>query len=121
MLLRVSGETTGIQVNMAAVNGDVEGGHAIEHAAELVAFTEAVMGTDDATLGEARTALRAVLDTDAFVDTCAVIGAFNVVDRIADSTGIPLDDLMVAATGDLRGELDLARFRSSANTPTSAE
>jgi alkylhydroperoxidase family enzyme len=119
MLLRASGQTTGATVDMKAVNGDVRADGGIEHAAELVAFSEAVMRDDDRALAEARAALRAVLSPAAFVDACAVIGAFNVVDRIADSTGIPLDDAMASPTADLRAELDLARFRSSANTPAS--
>jgi len=102
---------------MAAVNGTVSEQGGVEHAAELVTFTEAVMGDDDTALATARQALRAVLTPAAFVDTCAVIGAFNVVDRIADSTGIPLDEPMVAMTTEVRADLDLARFRSSANTP----
>ena len=74
------------------------------------------MGEDEEALGRARKALRAVLSSAAFVDTCATIGAFNVVDRIADSTGIPLDDSMLAMSAQVRVELDLARFGSAANT-----
>jgi alkylhydroperoxidase family enzyme len=118
MLLRVSSQMTGADVEMAVVNGEVQRRGGIAHAAELVAFAEAVMGEDDAALARARAALRTVLTPEAFVDTCAVIGAFNVVDRIADATGIPLDEPMVGMTADLRADLDLARFRSSANTPS---
>ena len=117
MLLRVSGQLTGTVVDMAAVNGEVQADTGIANAAELVDFTEAVMRDGEAALVKARDALRAVLSPEAFVDTCAVIGAFNVVDRIADSTGIPLDEPMAAATADLRADLGLARFRSSENTP----
>jgi alkylhydroperoxidase family enzyme len=117
MLLRVSGQTNGADVDMSAVNGTVHADGGVAHAAELVAFAEAVMGDDEAALSRARQALRDVLTPEAFVDTCAVIGAFNVVDRIADSTGIPLDEPMAMMTQDLRTDLDLARFRSSANTP----
>ena len=53
----------------------------------------------------------------AFVDVCAVIAAFNVVDRVADATGIPLDPMLHAMSGDVREELELARFGSAANTP----
>ena len=74
---------------------------------------------DDDALVAARAEVRSVLTPEAYVDACAVIGAFNVVDRIADSTGIPLDAPMAAMTGDLRSELDLGRFRSSTNTPGS--
>ena len=117
MLLRVSGQMTGADVDMAAVNGQVRGEGGVANATELVAFTEAAMGEDDVALARARDALRALLTPEAFVDTCAVIGAFNVVDRIADSTGIPLDEPMVELTAEVRTDLDLARFRSSANTP----
>ena len=51
------------------------------------------------------------------MDCCAVIGAFNVVDRIADATGIPLDPPLQMMSQQVREELDLARFGSSANTP----
>lgn len=118
MLLRVSGESTGTAVDMRAVNGEVSGDGGVAHAAELVAFTEAVMGGDDDAVAATREVLRAVVTAEAFVDACAVIGAFNVVDRIADSTGIPLDDMMAAMTTELRADLDLARFRSSSNTPS---
>ena len=99
------------------MNGEAQGDAGVEHGARLVAFTEAVMGSDDLRLAQEREALRAVLTPEQFVDTSAVIGAFNVVDRIADSTGIPLDDMMRGPSAPLREELDLARFASSANTP----
>jgi alkylhydroperoxidase family enzyme len=117
MLLRVSSEFQSTDVDMAAVNGEAGDDGNVEHGAKLVAFTEAVMRGDDAELAKTRDALRAVLTPQAFVDTCAVIGAFNVVDRIADATGIPLDAPMAALSAELRADLDLTRFRSSANTP----
>ncbi len=64
-----------------------------------------------------RAAFRAVLSPECFVDAAGIIAAFNVVDRIADATGIPLDPMMVAISADVRRELDLARFGSAANTP----
>ena len=116
MLLRVSGQITGAEVDMNTVNGDVQGDTGVAHAAELVAFTEAVLGTDEDMLVSARAKLLRVVSPAAFVDACALIGAFNVVDRIADSTGIPLDDPIASMTEGLRTELDLVRFRSAENT-----
>ncbi len=75
------------------------------------------MGDDTAEIGRQRAALRAVLSPEAFVDAAAVIAAFNVVDRIADATGIPLDEMMRATSADLRAQLGLSRFGSAANTP----
>ena len=98
------------------MTGKVEGDAGVEHGARLIAFTDAVMGNDDV-LARERQAVRTVLSPEAFVDTCALIAAFNVVDRVADATGIPLDPMLYAVSGDIREELGLARFRSSANTP----
>ena len=84
----------------------------------MVAFTEAVMSDDPATIDSTRRELRERLDDAAFVDVCAVIGAFNVVTRIADATGIPLDDMMVAASADTRETLGLNSFDGADNTPS---
>ncbi len=113
----MSGQTQGVDVELSGVTGEMEGDGGIAHGAQLLAFTDASMGEDDEALVRERAALRALLTPEEFVDTCAIIGAFNVVDRIADATGIPLDDGFAAMSKDVREELDLARFASAANTP----
>ena len=75
------------------------------------------MGNDDAVLERERNALRGILSPECFVDAAAVIAAFNVVDRVADATGIPLDPELMMMSADVRHELKLERFASSANTP----
>ena len=117
----MSGQTQGADIDLSAVTGVPAGDGGVAHGERLVAFTDAAMGNDDGLLAKERNALLAVLSPEAFVDTCATIGAFNVVDRIADATGIPLDQSLIAMSGELREELDLARFRSSANTPGLSE
>jgi alkylhydroperoxidase family enzyme len=102
--------------DLGAVNGATPGDAGVEHGARLVAFTEAVMGADDLALDRERRALRSVLAPGAFVDVCAVVGMFNVVDRIADATGIPLDEPLAAMSAEVRSELDLERFPSAANS-----
>lgn len=108
---------TGTVVDLRAVNGDVASDAGVAHGARLIAFTEAVMRGDDAALARERAAVRAVLSPASFVDAAAIIAAFNVVDRIADATGIPLDAMLDAASTTVRRDLDLSRFASSANTP----
>jgi hypothetical protein len=107
----------GQAVDLSAVTETAAGDAGVEYGARLLAFTDGAMGEDDALLDRERRALRAVLSPDAFVDACALVAAFNVVDRIADATGIPLDPMLHAASGDVRAELGLARFGSAANTP----
>ena len=113
----MSSQNQGTAVDLSGVTGQSDGDGGIAHGERLIAFTDAAMGEDGEALVRERRALRALLSDEAFVDTCAVFGAFNVVDRIADATGIPLDQGLIVMSKDVREELDLARFPSSANTP----
>ena len=113
----MSSQSAGTEVTLSAINGSDDGDGGIAHGARLIAFTDAAMSDDEAGLVRQRSALRDVLSPAAFVDTCATIAAFNVVDRIADATGIPLDDSLIAISAEVRDELDLGRFSASANTP----
>lgn len=106
----------GTVVDLAAVNGEARTEVGVAHAAELLDFTEAVMRGEEPAIARTRVALRAVLTPEAYVEVAATIASFNVVDRIADAIGIPLDPMMLAMSADVREELRLARFASSANT-----
>ena len=79
------------------------------------------MADDDGALKRERETLLDALGPAAFVDACGVVGAFNVVDRIADATGIPLDGPLQDMSVDVRQELGLARFAAAANTPGATE
>jgi hypothetical protein len=76
----------------------------------LIAFAEAVLGGDDGALTRARNALSAALGPAGLADAAAVVGLFNAIDRVADATGIPLEDEKAAASADFRAALDLDRF-----------
>ena len=75
------------------------------------------MGDDDAALAAARARLVAEIGPAAFVDATAVVANFERMVRIADATGTPLDTPIATLATGLRGELDLDRFGSAANTP----
>ena len=100
MLLSLGGHMQGTEIDLSAVSGERSDTNGIDHAAELIGFVNAVMADDDDALLTARAALRGKLSPEAFVDDCAVICAFNVVDRIADAAGIPLDEGLAAGSGD---------------------
>lgn len=102
------------------MNGAAARDSGVVHGPELIAFAEAAIGGDDVSLARARSALRAVLTPEAYVEVAAVIAAFSVVDRIADATGIPVDEMMLAMSGEVRTALRLERFASSANTRQTA-
>ncbi len=114
MSAEISGETVGIQA-VTAGNEAPESG--VAHGDLLVAFTEAAVGPDDAALEEARARLLEAMGPEALVDSAGVVGNFERMVRIADSTGIPLDKTTVLLSRDLRRELGVERFGSAANTP----
>ena len=106
-------------MELAAINvGESAAGKSgIAHAEALIALADAQVGDDDAALSVARSRLLAEVGPAAFVDATAVVANFERMVRIADATGTPLDaPIAMLATG-LRGELDLDRFGSAANTP----
>ena len=53
----------------------------------------------------------------AAVDAGAVIANFQRMVRIADSTGIPLDEPVVMMTQNIRDELGINGYHAAANTP----
>lgn len=118
MLLRASGEMTREAFDMQVIT---EGGAAapsgVPHGETLVAFAEAVVGSDETALATARQRLLVELGPEALVDAAAVASNFERMVRIADSTGIPLDDVVYEKTLDVREELHLDRFGSAVNTP----
>ena len=108
----------GTEVDLHALtDGKAAATSGVAHADVLVAFAEAVVGGDEEALADARVALLDELGPEALVDAAAVVGNFQRMVRIADSTGIPLDGAMELVTEDLRSELGLDRFGSAANTP----
>ena len=92
----------------------------VAHAETLLAFADAVVGSDDdAALARARAEVVRVLGPAALVDAAAVASNFERMVRVADATGTPLDPPMVLLTEPIRRELDLDRFAAAANTPPS--
>ena len=96
----------------AAVGGDDVG--EVPAGAELVAFTEAAMS--GVGLDEARQRLADVTTDAAVVLAAMTVGAFNGLVRVADSTGIPADEGMLAFSAEDRAALGLNAFPGNANS-----
>jgi hypothetical protein len=82
----------------------------------LLAFADAIIGTDRAALDAARTALAEGLGSAAVTGASAVAANFSKNDRIANGVGIPVDDMIMKVTGDIRDQLGLNDYRSAFNT-----
>ena len=73
----------------------------------LVAFADAVVIAGSGDLAKARETLRAELGPDALVDAAAVVASFNSVVRIADASGIPIEEFKREAVAGIVAELGL--------------
>jgi hypothetical protein len=111
VLLRGSGEHDGIDYDLDAIVGDTAGDAAAPIAGgELLgAFAEAFY-EGGAALTAARDALRGNLGDGCLVDAAATVGVFDAVVKIADSTGIPLEEEKAQMSEDIRESLGIDGF-----------
>lgn len=116
-MLRVSAQTTETEIDIQGINGDQTGAsRGIEYGTELMRLAEAVAERDQEKLKKARQQLQEQAGTAALVEAAGVAANFQRMVRIADSTGIPVDDLDSEIGQQVRAELDLERFPSARNT-----
>lgn len=113
-MLRASTEQTGDELDYNAVTGGVAAGDTgIPHGALLIEFAEAVIDTDETRLAAARQAIAGAMGSDAVVDSAGVAALFNAIDRVADSTGAPLEDWKLDQTADLRAAIGINAFAAT--------
>ncbi len=84
--------------------------------AELLAFSDAILGNDRAALDETRSAVAAAIGPQAVPAASAIAANFSKNDRIANGCGIPVDEMALKRTEDIREQLGLNDFRSARNT-----
>jgi hypothetical protein len=113
MRLRVSGHDTGQEYDLNSVmaEGDDLLPPDITDGALMQNFIEAVMDRNPVAVAVARAELVAARGAATMIDAAAVIAAFNAYPRVADATGIPLEDAKATATQALRGELGLEALK----------
>lgn len=80
-----------------------------------------MIDTDDGRLAAARAAVLDAMGAEALVDSVAVAALFNGIDRIADATGAPLEQVKADATVDLRSEIGIDAFGEQKEALDAAE
>ena len=106
MLLRGSGRHTGDDYDLSAILGDGAAGGGVAAGAALAAYADAFFESGDE-FAVARDRLKVEVGEEALVDAAATLAIFNAVVRIADATGIPLEEAKAELSADLRGDLGL--------------
>ncbi|MFT4616195.1 MAG: hypothetical protein ACI89G_001687 [Minisyncoccia bacterium] len=112
----MSGEANGLTVDLkAAIERDHIGDVGVPAGAELLAFTNAVeLDHDD--IDATRTALADVIGRQATLEAAAIIAIFNGLVRVADGTGIQLDQGVFTASIEERDLLGINEFAGAANS-----
>jgi hypothetical protein len=108
-LLRESSKATGENYDLTVLTAGAGDGN-IRHGALLVAFADAVLGSDNTRLSAIRREIRTKMGDAALVDAAAITATFNAIDRVADCTGIQIEDAKAEATADLRSALGIDAF-----------
>jgi hypothetical protein len=107
-MLRASGRHYGTDFGLdGIVDGD--GGSGVGHEAALLAFADAAI-SGATNLDEARADLVRVAGAEAMVDAAAVIAGFDAITRVADGTGIPLEQPKAEATAAWRTALGIDAY-----------
>ena len=103
----------------AIVDRSFIGDVGIPSGAELLAFVNAVhAGEPD--LDAARAALVDAVGADGLIEAAATVAVFNGLVRVADGTGIQLDDGLKTYSEADRARLGLDQFAGAANTTGTA-
>ena len=115
-MLRASGQNNNCDVDIQSVNGDISAAQSVKYGEELLTFTEAVANRSAADLSISRAALLAAAGPEVLVDAAGVAANFQRMVRIADSMGIPVDNMDTELGQSVRNDLALERFASAQNT-----
>lgn len=91
--------------------GASDGG--IAHGAVLMGFTDAVVAADKAALAGLRAEIEDAMGAEALVDAAAVAAIFEGLDRVADATGITLEDWKARSTADFRALIGIDGFAAA--------
>ena len=109
MLLGASGKQQNEEFNLNAVTDD-HTSSGLRHDRWLRGLTEATINRDWLTLADIRPQAEAEMGLQQVVDTLTVAAAFNGITRVADATGIPLDESTAQITHNMRQATGIEAF-----------
>ena len=116
-MLRVSAENNEVEVDIQGVNGnEAAAGLGVEYGLELMKFAESLALGDEQALAAARDRLLEEAGEAVLVDAAGVAANFQRMVRIADSIGIPVDDVYDQSKKQVWEELGLASFATAQNS-----
>ena len=115
MLLRASGQQTADDYDLSSVT-DAHADPGVLHGDHLRALTEATIRGQWLQLDGIRRRAAAAMGPQQATDALVVAAAFNGITRVADATGVPLDENTAATTAALRSATGIDHFDYAAKT-----
>lgn len=115
MLLRASGERNEGTFDLTAVT-DRSRDSGVPHGEFLTRLAEQTAGGAWSELQQTLLEASAIIGEQQAVDALVVASAFNGITRVADATGIPLDENTAETTGGMRQTVGLDDFSYEAKT-----
>jgi hypothetical protein len=109
MLLRASSQRDGEPAELDSVTRE-SGASGVQHGDWLRALVEATVRGEWERLAAVRRAAALAIGAQQTVDVLTVAAAFNGITRVADATGIPLDESTAETTRALREAAGIERF-----------
>jgi len=110
MLLRESGKKSGNDYELGVITAGT-GNSGIAHEDLLRQLAETTVAGDWQKLANLRDVAEPILGAQGLVDVLAIIAGFYSITRIADSTGIPLDEPTRETTREMRSITHIDDFR----------
>lgn len=115
MLLRASGEKESADYDLTAIT-DRSKDSGVQHGELLTALAEQTAAGDWQALKATLVTAIAAMGEQQAVDALVVASAFNGITRVADATGIPLDENTASTTVEMRSAVGLDAFQYSAKS-----
>lgn len=115
MLLRESSKALGAPADLEAALTDPSSDAGVPHGRVLKAFARAVLLEPDR-LDERSAKVCSAVGQEGWLEAVSTVAAFEGLVRVADATGIELDDQVYASSVDFRKALGIDRYPSAANT-----
>ncbi len=116
-MLSLSVKNKGGEVDLGGVvKGADEVDDRIPSGKTLARFAEAIVLGTDADVALVGDEVITAVGPEGFVDAAGVIGNFERMVRIADGTGIPLDEMGMGMSSEIREELGLNSFPSAVHS-----
>lgn len=110
MLLRRSGDKKNETYNLNVLTRVDEGEVGVPNEAFLLKIAEAVCAEDRGTLASIREEGKEILGEQALVDAIAVACGFNGITKVANATGIPLDEATENGTMQMRKDTKIDEY-----------